>query len=966
MSRRAVACLFASLVVVLSSGLAAQTVRTGSITGTITDQNKSGLPGVTVTVTSPALQVSQIVQTSDARGQYEVKDLPPGIYQVIFELTGFAKVVRPDIQLTTGFVARVDMDLKIAGLQETLTVTGQSPLVDVQTTRGGGTVSQELLAAIPNNRNYQDIMNLTPGMVTVVPPQAGVIGMKGEANGFKNYGLSGNERTSIEGIDMHSNENPDFAAVEEVDVKTFGNTAEVPTPGASIQLIVKSGGNQFHGRYHEQLMTDKLQSDNIDAALKAQGIAAGDAAIYYRDFSGDLGGRIVRDKLWFYTAIRDKRSKRTLPGYSADPGPDRVYGNLDDAEGRPVVIEKDQLVKLSYQPSSKHKFVGFYSRNMWDEKQFMGNAVAQARFTPMESTPYLRYYNYQTKAEWNSTLTNRLLANVMFGDAWYVATYTNECGISDRAPCTPGKPAATDLATQIVTGTPYVNGLFTRPRDRYQLTGTVSYYPENFLGGSHDIKVGFTQWWERLELNIPDRGAAGNYQLQFDGGAPSRIVTANFPVAGKAATDSNAAFVTDTWRATRRLTVNLGLRAEYADAFVPPQTKVQGVFGTSGTFDRIDGGTWLTWAPRAGAAFDLTGDGKTVLKGTYGWFNELLSDGFANAYNPNTQTSTTYRWHDLNNDKLYQPGEIDLSLSGPDFVSVSGGSTTFRYPDLEKPYVQQATASLEREFPGSMSVRALYVFMAEAHSQSTVNVLRPYSAYSIPVVRKDPGPDGVYNTPDDGGQVTLWDYTAAYRGGAFVRNEYRNADSDHTDRFNSIEMTLIKRPSRDTRWFFTTSFLATKNHRNLTSYIQSPNNEVFNLDETWDWNYRLSGAYRVPHDVIVSSLYTLNRGKSGQRTFMFRQVDPLGGAPLSNTGNLSQRLEPFGDSRGPLLPNWNLKVGKEFRLPRSRTIAVDLDILNVLNANPAWNTSYVSGPTYGQITSVQPPRIARIGATFEF
>jgi Carboxypeptidase regulatory-like domain len=149
MSRRAVACLLASLVVVLNSGLAAQTVRTGSITGTITDQNKSGLPGVTVTVTSPALQVSQIVQTSDARGQYEVKDLPPGIYQVVFELTGFAKVVRPGIQLTTGFVARIDMDLNIAGLQETLTVTGQSPLVDVQTTRGGGTVSQELLAAIP-------------------------------------------------------------------------------------------------------------------------------------------------------------------------------------------------------------------------------------------------------------------------------------------------------------------------------------------------------------------------------------------------------------------------------------------------------------------------------------------------------------------------------------------------------------------------------------------------------------------------------------------------------------------------------------------------------------------------------------------------------------------------------------------------------------------------------------------------
>jgi hypothetical protein len=343
----------------------------------------------------------------------------------------------------------------------------------------------------------------------------------------------------------------------------------------------------------------------------------------------------------------------------------------------------------------------------------------------------------------------------------------------------------------------------------------------------------------------------------------------------------------------------------------------------------------------------------------------LLSDGFANAYNPNTQASTTYRWHDLNNDKLYQAGEVDLSTNGPDFVTVTGGSTTFRNPDLTKPYVQQATASLEREFSGSMSVRALYVYMSEHHIQSVVNVLRPYGAYSIPVARKDPGADGLYNTADDGGPVTLWDYTSAYRGGAFVRNEYSNADSDHTDRYNSIEFTVIKRPSRN-RWFFTTAFLATKNHRNLTANIQSPNDEVFNLDATWDWNYRLSGAYRAPFDVTISSLYTLNSGKAGQRTFLFRQNDPLGGAALSNTGNLSQRLEPFGASRGPVLSNWNLKVGKEFRLSTKRKAAVDFDLLNVLNSNPAWNTSYVSGPTFGQITSVQPPRIARVGVTFEF
>ncbi|HEY7170608.1 MAG TPA: carboxypeptidase regulatory-like domain-containing protein [Vicinamibacterales bacterium] len=963
MPRKAVGFAFAPLILALGSTLAAQTVRTGSIVGTITDESKSALPGVTITVTSPALQVPELTVVSGARGEYEIKDLPPGTYRLAFELGGFAKVVRPDVQLTTGFVARVDLDLKIAGLEETLVVSGQSPVVDVQTTRGGGTVSKEILAAIPNNRNYQDIMNLTPGMVTVVPPQAGVIGMKGEANGFKNYGLIGNERTSIEGIDMHSNENPDFAAVEEVDVKTFGNTAEVPTPGAAIQLIVKSGGNDFHGRYHEQFMTEKLQSNNIDAALKAQGIAAGDTAIYYQDLSGDLGGRIIRDQLWFYTALRDKRSKRTLPGYSADAGPDGRYGTFDDTPGRPVVIEKDQLVKVSLQASPKHRFIGFYSRNKWDEKQFMGNAVAQARFNPLEATPYLRYYNYQAKGEWNAALSSRLLANVMFGDGWYVATYTNECSIPDRAPCTPGKPAAIDLATQIVTGTPYVNGLFTRPRDRLQLTGSLSYFPNRFLGGAHEFKVGYTQWWERLELNIPDRGAAGNYQLQFDRDLPRQLVTANFPVAGKSATDSNAAFITDTWRATRRLTVNLGARFEYAHAYVPPQVKEQGVFGGSGSFDQIEGGEWWTWAPRAGLAFDVTGDAKTVVKGTYGWFNELLADGFANAYNPNTQTSTTYLWHDLNVDRLYQPGEVNLDLNGPDFISITGGSTTFRNPDLKKPYVQQATASIEREFQGSMSIRALYVFMTEQQIQSIVNVLRPYSAYSVPVVRQDPGPDGLYHTRDDAGMVTMYDYSSEYRGAAFVRNEYVN--SPDVDHYNSFEVTLVKRPSR-ARWFLTTAFLATKNYRHITPNIQSPNDEVYNLDETWDWNYRLSGNYRAPYGLNVSSLYTLNSGKAGQRTFLFRQNDPLGGAPLSNTGNLSMRLEPYGASRGPVLPNWNLKVAKDFRFSGSRRVTVEFDVLNVMNTNPAWNTVYVSGPTYGQITSVQPPRIARFGASFEF
>jgi hypothetical protein len=233
------------------------------------------------------------------------------------------------------------------------------------------------------------------------------------------------------------------------------------------------------------------------------------------------------------------------------------------------------------------------------------------------------------------------------------------------------------------------------------------------------------------------------------------------------------------------------------------------------------------------------------------------------------------------------------------------------------------------------------------------------------VVRKDPGPDGVYNSVDDGGQVTLWDYTSDYRGSAFVRNQIVNPSPAQNDRFDSFEVSLVKRPSAS-RWFATTAFLLTKNHRYLVTAVQSPNDEPFALDETWDWNYRLAAAYRGPAQINVSSLYTVTNGLPGQRTYIFRGVDPNGGAPIANFGNITQRLEPFGANRGPVRSNWNLKVSKLISLTARQKIAIDFDLLNVLNANPSWGTNYASGPTFGLITSVQPPRIARFGVAYEF
>src|SRR5579862_1346496 len=251
---------------------AAQTILVGSIEGTIQDATGARLPGVAITLTSPALQVPQIVKLSDERGEYQFPALPQGSYKVAFELTGFSKLTREDIVLTAGFTARVDVVLKIGTVDETVTVTGETPLIDVTTTRGGDTLDVATLDLIPNGHTFNDILALTPGLVPKTSSQAGQIGFAALAGGYNSYGFPGQDRNFMDGINHHDSEGVDFAIAQEEDVKTFGTTAEAQTAGAQLSMIVKSGGNNFHGRYREEYFNGSLNSTNVDSALRKQGI----------------------------------------------------------------------------------------------------------------------------------------------------------------------------------------------------------------------------------------------------------------------------------------------------------------------------------------------------------------------------------------------------------------------------------------------------------------------------------------------------------------------------------------------------------------------------------------------------------------------------------------------------------------------------------------------------------------------
>jgi len=945
---------------VLPVAARAQQVTSASINGTVTDESRATLPGVTVTATSPSLQVPQLVNVTDEEGRYLIRELPVGTYTLTFELTGFGTVRRAEIVLTSGFAARVDVAMGIGQLQETITVTGQSPLIDVSNTRGGNTLTKDSLQAIPTNRTYQDIQSLTPGMVVTTPPAPGGLGLSVISGGFKTYGLVEDVTTSIEGIDMRQSDVPDLASVEEVDAKTFGNTAEVATAGAAIQLIVKSGGNDFHGRYKEEAMSDHVQSNNVDDNLRANGIKQVDGPVYYQDFSGDLGGRIIRDKLWFYGALRDQHNQRTQSGYALDPGPDGKYLTSDDVPDEPKVDQRNQTIKVSYQASPHQKFIGFHSWNHIDEQEFMG-----ARLVPHESAMTWDYTLYAQKLEWQSTIGSRVFLSVMGASSgshsWYYSHSTN--------------PARLDLESGLSTGESF-NTLANRSRNpkRKQLNATLSYIPQGIFGGSHELKAGYTLWRRGYEHggtagkgDVKFNRDSGNYQLQFDSGVPSRIATLNNPLDTPADSQYTAGYFSDTWRASRRLTVNVGARVEHESAWVDAVQKEAGEFAAGGFYPKLNVGPWNVWAVRSGLAYDVTGNGKTVAKATYGKYDSILEYSNAAAYSPLASVTTTYRWHDLNGDNRYQTGEVNLSLDGPDFLSIAGNSTLdpSRIVPINVPYSHEATASVEHELTSSLAVRGLYIFKRKEKTLELVNVARPYSAYSIASPRRDPGADGVLGTADDPGtMISLYTYGPEWRGSQFENQQYVNRDSSRDDYSNSLEFAAKRRMAN--RWSFEGSYMATKSHNWRVGYASSPNDDIFALDSTWEWAVRAAGSYELPRRVILSAFYTATRGQVGQRDYLFRSADPDGKGAALVQGNVRVPVEPFGSQHGPARTNLNLRISKRVSLGARRTLGVDVDIVNVLNTNVPWRIQYQSGTTFGIEDRISPPRAARFGVVLDF
>lgn len=939
------------------------------IRGTIVDESNAALPGVTATLTSPALLVGQLTTVTDANGLYRFGELPAGVYHIKFELAGFKTYVREQLQIPLGFEAQVNATLAVGALEESITVSGQSPVVDVSSTATSVNLTQETLTAVPVSRGMHALFAMTPGVTTTGAPDVGDSNMNNRQS-VSAYGSQGAITQLVEGINIVTGNGGSSGvyfttfSVDEVQIKTSGNDAEVSPAGVAMMVSLKSGSNQFHGTYGASGQHGTLQANNIDDELRAQGVTNTQAVKYYYDVYGDLGGPIVRDKLWFYGALNQQMRVNNPIGFVSGPGPDGRYLTGDEPIADYQNVLTTSTIKGTYQLTKNNKIITAWQPSTKYQPQRDG-----ARFVPLESTLDYKNPTQMYKGELQSTLSPRVFFDTVAGYGGLFADYSAmRTEYAKAGHAVAGNPSRFDRETGLRTGPSSLGYQEQTPTDRWQWDTSVSYFPDRFLGGHHELKAGTSFYWQHMGRGCLE-SPYGQYFLTYDrvngvSGQPVEIAINNCPVEPHNYANVFAAYAKDTWRIGNALTLNWGLRWEQQHAFIDEETKgASWQFPTlypAGSFAAIDVQTWKRLAPRLGFAWNLR-EG-SVLKGTYGIYNAVIGEDYALPYNSLSVVTTTFRWTDPDGNGDYTPGEVNLNTNGPDFLSVSGGSNQLLNPGMPQQLTTQVTTSFEHEVAQHMGLRVQYVFINDAQKYANTNILRPYSAYNIPLQRRDPGPDGVVNTADDGGMVTIYDFDPAYAGSRFVGNQ-RQA-SPRSDQFHTVEATLTRRSSGNLSLM--ASGWMTKRHRWLVLIQDNPNTDPFPLDETWSWAANLTGSYRLPWDMQAAAYIQMKEGLRGQRTVTFRAADPDGGPPLRQQSTVTQNMEAFGAQSYAAQNVVNLRWSKRFKLGGGRRLEADFDVFNVLNSNAPTSATFTSGPTFGYVTNLLPPRIARFGVQFMF
>ncbi|MCP5107449.1 MAG: TonB-dependent receptor [bacterium] len=923
-----------------------QTGLTGTINGTVVDPDGTALPGITVTLESSALVLGKMTTVTNAAGMYRFLALSPGAYQLTFVLEGMNTLVRKGIVVRASKTASVDVQMQLKSVQEQIVVSGQAPTVDRQSTSGVASMDIEFLKLIPARRDIGDYFNMAPGVTGDTA--------HGSSTMDNSYNLDGvNVGDPATGMDFVSY---GMDIMEEISIQSGGLSAEYGSvKGAVINVITKSGGNQFSGTASFYYDHESLQSENTKGTVLYD--PDGNSEKTGRKFSMEpvltLGGPLVKDKLWFFTNLSMATQETYAPGYPHDGTEDLP---ADQKQYFPYL-------KFTYQPNQKNKFI-----LSWNYSDRIRNHRGADRFESVESTVKQNTPTHVFNLHWTKTFGDNFFGNIKFGMVKF------NMNLDAKQPGT----FFENYTTSFGTGSAWRNK-DDNWRDRYQVNLDGTTFVDDFMG-SHEIKFGAEMQMAKVRWLIEtatDTAGVPAYAIMAPEFFGEPGYWYGYYINGFDRQDDMldfAVFFNDVWNITNNLTMQIGLRYEY-NSIVWPKQNVDAVsfekFGV--TIDRaipesVTATKWSNLVPRLGLIYDLFSDGSTLFKASYSRYVQPNQIGWTNSAHTNGWFATSgYLDH---NSGEYLPG-LEFPMWFPSTMSVG-----YNNQDLIAPIGTEVTVGIERELWEDWSVSARYIKKWEKdliHIVDAAELEIDTLLDTGELVWKDYEEVQLYD-PFSGENVTFYNNLNPGR----VPEEYIINPPDADRQYDGFEFTLKKRYSHG--WSVQMSYVY-GNSRGLISttrggeslgtsgYFANPNYHI-----NADGRFPRERRHQLKVNAVVKGPWGINLGTyirylGGRRYTRTVSSDYLGYTGILNQDNVVVFAEQRGSQGYPNRLIVDLKFEKAFRFGKFQ-LKMFADIFNLFNDNTitAFKTVNSSHPFYNYLeeSDLVDPRVIRLGAKIEF